>query len=47
MGMVWRARKLIQDFQYRKIDIGENSRINLEVQISNPQNMKIGDNTYI
>ena len=47
MGMVWRVRKLIQDFQYRKIDIGENSRINLGVQISNPQNMKIGDNTYI
>lgn len=47
MGMVWRVKKLIQDFRYRKIDIGENSRINLGVQISNPQNMKIGDNTYI
>lgn len=29
------------------MDIGDNSRINLGVQISNPQNMKIGDNTYI
>lgn len=47
MGMVWRVKKLIQDFRYRKIDIGENSRINLGVQINNPQNMKIGDNTYI
>lgn len=47
MGMVWRVKKLIQDFRYRKVDIGENSRINLGVQINNPQNMKIGDNTYI
>lgn len=47
MGMVWRVKKLIQDFRYRKVDIGENSRINLGVQINNSQNMKIGDNTYI
>lgn len=47
MSMVWRIKKLIQDYRYRKVDIGDNSRINLGVQISNPQNMKIGDNTYI
>lgn len=47
MGMGWRVKKLIQDFRYRKVDIGDNSRINLGVQISNPQNLKIGDNTYI
>ena len=47
MGMGWRVKKLIQDFRYRKVDIGDNSRINLGVQINNPQNMKIGDNTYI
>lgn len=42
--MVWRIKKLIQDYRYKKVDIGDNSRINLGVQISNPQNMKIGDN---
>ena len=47
MSMVWRIKKLIQDYRYRKVDIGDNSRINLGVQISNPQTMKIGDNTYI
>lgn len=47
MSMVWRIKKLIQDYRYRKVDIGDNSRINLGVQISNPKNMKIGDNTYI
>lgn len=47
MSIVWRIRKIIQDYQYRQMDIGENSRINLGVQISNPQNMKIGNNTYI
>ena len=44
MSMVWRIKKLIQDYRYKKVDIGDNSRINLGVQISNPQNMKIGDN---
>lgn len=44
MSMVWRIKKLIQDYRYKKVDIGDNSRINLGVQISNLQNMKIGDN---
>ena len=37
MGMGWRVKKLIQDFRYRKVDIGDNSRINLGVQINNLQ----------
>lgn len=47
MSMLWRIKKLIQNYRYKKLNIGENSRINLGVQISNPQNMKIGNNTYI
>ena len=47
MSMIWRLKKLIQDFRYKKVSLGNNSRINLGVQISNPQNMKIGNNTYI
>lgn len=44
---MWKVKKIVQDYQYRLVELGKNSRINLGVQISNPQNMKIGSNTYI
>lgn len=47
MSLIWRIKKIIQNYRYRETEIGENTRINLGVQISNPQNMKIGNNTYI
>lgn len=47
MNVVWHIKKIVQKIKYRKIIIGENSRINLGVIINNPKNITIGNNTYI
>lgn len=47
MNIIWHLKNIIQKIKYRKIIIGENSRINLGVIINNPKNITIGNNTYI
>lgn len=47
MNVVWHIKNIVQKIKYRKIIIGENSRINLGVIINNPKNITIGNNTYI
>lgn len=47
MNIIWNIKNIIQKFKYRKISIGEHSRINLGVKINNPSNIVIGNNTYI
>lgn len=47
MNLAFHLKKLIQDFRYRKMIIGEASRINLGVRINRPDRMMIGNNSYI
>lgn len=47
MNIIWHIKKMIQNIQYKDLNIGKNSRITLSVEISNPHNVSIGDNTYI
>lgn len=47
MNIIWHLKNIVQKIKYRKIRIGENSRINLGVIINNPKNITIGNNTYI
>lgn len=47
MDIIWHIKKKIQDYKYRKVKLGKNSRINLGVNLSNPQNIIIGSNSYI
>lgn len=47
MDVLFHIRKFYQDYRYRKLKKGCNTRINLGVQISAPERMSIGNNTYI
>lgn len=47
MNISWHLKKLVQHYRFRKITIGKNSRINIGTIINRPENMSIGDNTYI
>lgn len=47
MSLLWRLRKKIQNFNYRKLTIGNNSWVNLGVNINRPEKMEIGSNSYI
>lgn len=47
MNVMYHIKKPIQDFKYRKLKKGINSRINLGVMINAPERMTIGDNSYI
>lgn len=47
MDVIWQIKKIIQNRKYRKLKIGKNSKVNLGVNINRPENMEIGDNTYI
>lgn len=47
MGIIWHIKNVRQKFKYRRLHIGTGSRINLGVSINIPENVFIGDNTYI
>lgn len=47
MNIIFQIKKIKQKIRYRKIHIGKDSRINLGVSINKPENMYIGNNTYI
>ena len=47
MNIVYHWKKLFQDYKYRKLSLGKNSRINLGVTINSPERMTIGNNSYI
>lgn len=47
MKTLYKIKKTIQDTKYKKINIGNDSRINIGVKINLPSNVFIGNNTYI
>ena len=47
MDIIWHIKKFVQNYRYRKVKLGKNSRINLGVHINYPERMSIGENTYI
>lgn len=47
MDLVWHIMNQWNKVKYRRLTIGENSRLNPLVKINRPENMIIGNNTYI
>lgn len=47
MNIINIIKRICQKYKYRKIKLGKKSRINNGVYILNPENIEIGDNTYI
>lgn len=47
MEVFWYIRKFAQNFRYRKLKMGKGSRLNLGVQINDPERIQIGNNSYI
>lgn len=47
MDIVFHIKKFIQDFRYRRLKMGHNSRVGLGVRINFPERMSVGNNSYI
>ena len=47
MDICYKIKKIVQQWKYRKLKKGDNSRINIGVYINRPENMMIGNNSYI
>ena len=47
MNIIWHVKKLAQDHKYRKLHCPSSSKVNLGVIINLPENMYIGENTYL
>lgn len=47
MKIVFYLKMINQKIKYRKMKKGKNSRVGLDVKINRPQNVYIGDNTYV